>query len=169
MNGLSWFPSQLNVTTIIAFAGFVISCIAAIHQITCERKNIRIKIFSYDADRDFMYLTMSFENLSRLPISITDIRYVNEREFSCIPIPVKICEEETRCGNEITERKITYSEKMPIQLEPLGAISGIILFEELPVSLKTDPKFLTFSICTNRGKAIQKTIELSSDVLSLRK
>lgn len=170
MNNLSWFSNQLNITTVIAVAGFIISCATVIYQAVSKRKRLRVRVLSYDAYKNVMYLTMLFENLSQLPVSITNILYIEEgEEFNCTSIPVKISESTERCGSEIIERRISYSEKMPIQLEPLGAASGIILFEKMPARLKNVPKSLTFLICTNRGKAIQKTLELSPDILNLCK
>ncbi len=165
-----WLSDQLNLTTVIAIAGLVISSATAIHGLLSKRKNIRVRVLSLDAYKDTMFLTLSFENLSQLPIAITNIQYIGKSgNFNCTPIPTKTSEIATSRGDQVLEHRTTYSERVPIQLTSLGAFSGIILFEKLPEIPETNAKSLSFQIYTNRGKAIQKTLELPEGLLSQRK
>lgn len=162
----TWISNRDNVTFLIAIAGFALSIWNFVENILKSRKKLSFHIFSVDTYKDLMVVTMAIENLSQLPIAITNIKYVSgNRKTSCTPIPKLVCEATKRCGNVVTDQRSTYSEKIPIQIPSLGAFSGVILFEHLPEELKSRPTSLTFEISTNRGKAFQKTVELTEESL----
>ncbi len=166
---MEWFKSQLNVTTVISIASLLISLFTLGQNLLEKRKKLNLRVLSMDAYKDVMFLTLSIENGSQLPIAITNIKYItNLNEYSCTPIPTKIAEITTRRGDTILEHQVTYSERMPIQLPELGAFSGVIFFEHLPTLPENPPTALTFEVCTNRGKTFQKKVELSEAVLSHR-
>lgn len=163
---VDWFSDQLNLTTILAIASFVASSYTLIQGALSKRKRLAIRILALDTCRSTMFLTMSFENLSQLPIAITNIRYISGREkFNCTPIPAKVADKTVCRNQEVLSHKEFFSERLPIQLSPLGAVSCLVLFENLRESPETDAKSLTFQVCTNRGKPVQKTLALSEDVL----
>ena len=164
------FIKQLNLTTIISVLGLFISLATLAYNLLTKRKRLSIRIFSIDADKDIMFITMAIENLSQLPIAITNIKYVSEHEKkSCTPIPTLVFESTKKCGTVVIEHRSVYSEKLPIQISPLGAFSGVILFEHLQELPKNPPTSLTVEVSTNRGKAFQKTIALSADLYFQRR
>lgn len=167
---MNLLANQLNITTVISIVGLLISLFTLGQNLLEKRKKLNIRVLSFDAYQDVMFLTLSIENGSQLPIAITNIKYITTlNEYSCTPIPSKIAEITTRQGDTILEHQVTYSERMPIQLSELGAFSGIIFFEHLPELPESPPTTLTFEVCTNRGKAIRRTVELPADIASLRK
>ncbi len=166
---MEWFKSQLNVTTVISIIGLLISLFTLTQNLLATRKKLKIRILSIDAAKDKMFLTVSIENESQLPIAITNIKYItNLGKYSCTPIPTLVSECTRKTGGTIVEHRSTYSERLPIQLSSLGAFGGIILFEHLPELPENPPTTLTFEVSTNRGKAFRRTVELSVDVLSHR-
>lgn len=166
---MNLLENQLNITTVISIVGLLVSLFTLGQNLLEKRKKLNIRVLSFDAYQDVMFLTVSIENGSQLPIAITNIKYiVNSDEYSCTPIPSKIAEVTTRRGDTILEHQVTYSERMPIQLSALGAFGGVIFFEHLPELPENRPMTLTFEVCTNRGKAIRQTVELPADIPSLR-
>lgn len=166
----SLIANQLNITTVISVVGLAISLFTVIQNLISRRKKLKAQVFSFDAYRDMMFITLSIENCSQLPIAITDIRYVTQQgQFSCTPVPTLVHENTRKSGNTVLEHKTTYSTRIPIEISALGAFSGVILFEHLKEMSETPPKTLTFEFRTNRGKAVRKTIELPADILSRRR
>lgn len=166
---MNLLENQLNITTVISIVGLLVSLFTLGQNLLEKRKKLNIRVLSFDAYQDVMFLTVSIENGSQLPIAITNIKYiVNSDEYSCTPIPSKIAEVTTRRGDTILEHQVTYSERMPIQLSALGAFGGVIFFEHLPELPENPPTTLTFEVSTNRGKVFRRTVELSADVLSHR-
>lgn len=170
MDFLSWIANQLNITTIIAVAGFLISVITLIQNIRSKRVNIRTHITSFDYREPAMFFTMAFENFSELPIAITDIKFIGEKgTYSCNPVPREIFVNKKTKNNEVIQITPCVSSGLPIQISALGAFSGIILFAPVQDPPKKDSKWVTFEIHTNRRKAFRTTLELSEDIQHLSK
>lgn len=165
---VDWISNQLNITTIIAVIGLVISVINLVQGILSRRKKLSVRLLSFDVYGQRLILTMSFENCSQLPIAITNIKYISsEGEHSCEAIPIKLSENTQRTGG-IPSHSERLSDRLPIQLSPLGATSAIIVFAKLPAVPETGAKSLTFEFCTNRGSSLRKTLELPPELPHLQ-
>ncbi len=170
MDFFSWIGNQLNVTTIIAIAGFLISVITLIQNVRSKRVNIRTHITSFDYREPAMFFTMAFENFSELPIAITDIKFIGEEEtIRCNPISREIFVNKKTRNNVVVQTTPYVSSNLPIQIPALGSFSGIILFAPVQDPPKKDSKWVTFEIHTNRRKAFRTTLELSEDIQHLSK
>lgn len=112
----------------------------------------------------FAKVKFTAENKSQLPISLTRIQmFVNNTYFDCELLP-QVIEEYVRKNNkEVLDRYNVASIHTPINLPALSAVSGYFVFLIPQDSLSENDKYLTFRICTSRGKAVQKTFELSQD------
>ena len=68
-----------------------------------------------------------------------------------------------RQNDETYAEVIVNSDVLPIRLDCLGATSGYLAFLMPPDILSGHETTVTFEICTNRGKAVQKTFVLHED------
>ena len=68
-----------------------------------------------------------------------------------------------RQNGETYAEVIVNSDVLPIRLDCLGAASGYLAFLIPPDILSGHETTATFEICTNRGKAVQKTFVLHED------
>mgnify|MGYP003420370352 CR=1 FL=1 len=104
-------------------------------------------------------------NKSNKPVSITRVQLVlNDLKYDAEQCQYTVGESIYRKGNEICEHIIVKSDVLPLYLEPLGAKSGYFAFLIPQGKLSTDETVLNFQICTNRGKAVQKSFALCEDV-----
>lgn len=154
---------QLNVTTIIAAAGFCISLWTSISSWMAKRKNLRFAIYFARAAQDTVYFRLGVENLSQLPIAISRVQIkIGDAWFDCTPLPTIVQEHVRRSGKEIISRETVYSSALPIDLGPLGAFKGVLLFEGLPTLPGKSEKAVNLRVSTNRGKAFETSVPLLS-------
>lgn len=164
--------TMLNIIANIAgIIGFVLSTINFTYFFIIRRKKLSIrfdKISIKDSDNDLSCAKVKFtvENKSQLPISLTRIQLLaNDTLYDCELLP-QVAEELVRKNNnngKIFDRYSLKTVHTPINLPALSAFSGYFAFLIPQGSLSNSDKHLTFRICTNRGKAVQKTYELSQD------
>lgn len=159
------------ISGILGVAGFIISVINLIYFFAIRRKKLNIRfgaigVSDYFNSNEVLKIQYFFENKSQLPISITRIQIlIGNKLIDCERIPVVIEEVTRKRGNEIYDRDILKSKSIPININPLAAESGYFAFSIPQGTLSKSETALTFRICTNRGKAIQKTFVLHEDVL----
>lgn len=157
------------VVDIIGIIGFILSLINFVYVLENNRKKLNIRfgdmnVSDYYEGKDVLKVHFSFENESQLPISITRIQLVIEKElYDCLRLPVIIEEVTRKRGTEIYDRDLIKSIPVPINLDSLSAESGFLAFSISQGKLSKNEKVLTFRICTNRGKAIQKSFLLHAD------
>ena len=153
---LSWLSSQLNITTVIAVAGFVISLCTAISSWAAKRRRLRFAIYSARGAKDTVYFRLGVENLSQLPVAISRVQIkINGAWFDCTPLPAIVQEHVRRSGKDIISRETVYSSALPIDLGPLGAFKGTLLFEGLPCLPEKSETVVTLRVSTNRGRAFE--------------
>lgn len=154
---------QLNVTTVIAVAGFCISLWTSLSSWVAKRKHLRFTIYFARAVQDTVYFRFGAENLSQLPIAISRVQIkVGDCWFDCTPLPTFVQEHVRRSGKEIISRETVYSSALPIDLGPLGAFKGVLLFEGLPTLPEKRETVVTLRVSTNRGKAFETLVPLLS-------
>lgn len=162
----NWFDMLGNISGIVAF---VISVVNFMYFFVIRKKKLYVRFGKIGVSDNFQNTSLlkvhySFVNKSQLPISITRIRVVINNEFYDLDTLPRIVEQYTKKqGNEIIDRYTAKSEYTPINLASLGAHSGFFAFVIPQDSLSGSEKALTFQICTNRGKAVQKTFSLNVD------
>lgn len=159
------------IGNIIGILGFIISIINFIYYFLIRRKKLNIRFETmatrkYFDSKNVAIVKCIFENQSQLPISITRIQLIiNNELYDCENLPV-IAEKITRKqNNEVYDEDIIKTNSTPINLMALSAFSGYFAFAIPKDTLSNSDKSLTFQICTNRGKAVQKTFVLNEDVL----
>lgn len=160
---LSWLSSQLNITTVIAVAGFVISLCTAISTWAAKRRRLRFAIYFARGAEDTMYFRFGIENLSQLPIAISRVQIkVGNEWFDCTPLSTMVQRHIHRVGDKIVSKETMYSSPMPIALDALGAFNGTILFEGLPTLPEKSEKTVNLRVSTNRGRAFEISVPLLS-------
>lgn len=151
-----------NITLALSIFGSVGTLISWLYLLVRQMKNIDIRVIEHNFTEQSILVYLLFENKSRLPIAITDIVLVQDsKTIHCEPIPTLAFQATKRVNNEIVEQIRDYTLGLPIQLETLGAKSGYVYFEVPPTGQQISSKSLTVQICTNRGKPIQKILQLS--------
>jgi len=148
-----WCWVKLNWVDIIGVLGFLMALTTCILSAINQRRKIRLRIIYHYRNTENLVFLVSFENLSRLPILITQIYLVNENgdKLECRAESKKVFVTTNRKGNEVVGREVQKNIQLPISLPSLGGISGLIVFARhrdiFPV-LSTE---LNFQVHTNRG------------------
>lgn len=165
-----WLSRRDNVTFLIAVAGFCLSIVTFVQNMSANRKRLKISLSSIGYAQDIMCVRLSIENRSQLPVSITDIVYRTDKtRYHCSPDPKLLCQFEKRRNGVIISQESTYSSELPIHLPALGAFNDLLLFEGLKTLPENSSKRLTFEISTNRGRTLRRKLELPEGDHSLRK
>lgn len=161
----------MNIKDYIAIAGFVLSIINTSYIFIKNHKKLKMHIDRsaikyYFSDKDHLIIHYQISNLSQLPISITQIKLIiNNSSYTC-NIHEEVVETATyKNPNRIIHEKISTNDVMPINLPALTSHSGFLSFPIPKGTLQGNEKSWIFQICTNRGKAFQKTFALCEDVL----
>lgn len=103
-------------------------------------------------------------NKSQMPIAITRMQLIAGEEKQDAEPRQLLVEHFTHRQNDKTYAEvIVKSDVLPIHLDCLGAASGYLAFLIPPDILSDHETTATFEICTNRGRAIQKTFILHED------
>ena len=148
-----------NITFLIAVIGFALSLWNFFKDLWNHRSKIRLRYKSCaigkTARRNIMYFELSFENFSRLPISISRIFFKNNNNiFEFEWIPEKITTTTYKTGNTVTDQKSYFSEKIPHSIDGLGLWGGFF-FLSTPFEFKKSDLLDNKSkiiLYTNRGK-----------------
>jgi hypothetical protein len=141
-----------HVEPVIALLAFVMSFTSWILYFVSNRRKVLVRVKKYTFKQNFCLLWLSFENYSRLPISVTRLFLLFKDEvIECETIPQTVFENTSKRGEVILKHEIEKSLELPIQLDSLGAKSGFILFQSGQVHPEKPPILLTLRVCTNRG------------------
>lgn len=160
------------IVDIIGIAGFVLSVVNVFYHFISNRRRITICFGNYDLNefdrtnnKELLIIQFKIANLSQIPISITRIQIlVNETLFESESRP-HIAEEFTwSYGDKPYHNVVIESKTLPININSLGAESGYIAFVVPRDKISNYEKVLNFRICTNRGRAVQKTFLLHEDI-----
>jgi hypothetical protein len=149
------------VTLIISGLAFIMSLSSWIHILVTQRRKIRISFLDYSGIEDTHTFYVSFENLSRLPVSISRIfMLADDKPFECTRVPIKVLTLTHKSSNNIVGQKNFYSLDIPISIPSLGAVSGYVAFEHCPKKIPDPPTVLTFLVHANRGRPFELSIPL---------
>lgn len=157
---MQYFTKE-NITFLLALIGSIGSVTGWFYTYVVNKKKISIRIIAYTVKSNIILSYLSFENLSRSPISLTSISIkVNGVFYPCRHIPQKVKSTEHMIGGKIVSTHDVFNISLPIELGGLGATSGYILFV-LPKDAGTpDAKTVTFQISSNRGAAVEMSLSL---------
>lgn len=166
---VDWLCNWDNATRVIAITGLVISLYNLLLGIITQRRSFKIRVYDIKSYLDVTFIGIGIENRSRLSVAITQLSlYCGGTKTLCTPVPTLLYESIRRKGDEVTNRKQTYSTQLPITIAGLSAQSAFVLFEHLPELPRSDATSLTVEVCTNRGRPVQMTLELPEDWSSRR-
>ena len=113
---------------------------------------------------DTIMIRYTVFNKSQMPIAITRMQLIAGKEKEDAEPRQHLAEHSEYKQNDRTYAEVTVkSDVLPIRLDCLGATSGYLAFLIPPDILSGHETTVTFEICTNRGKAIQKTFVLHED------
>lgn len=113
---------------------------------------------------NLLKISFRIDNRSQLPISVTQIRIcINGQKYNSEPRPYVAETHSYRKGKEILENSVINTTILPICLGSLDSRSGYLAFLIPPDTLSGHETTLNFEICTNRGKAVQRTFSLCED------
>lgn len=161
MKDILKYLTRENITLCIAIFGAVGTCLNWIIEFFRSRKNISIQIIKICKLNNSVIAYMTFQNHSRLPISINNLNLIIDKNsyagFNGHPHSITI--EKTKSNDTlITREYVTIS--FPINLPSLSGTAGYVFFD---ISRKVSENLstpLTFEVSTNRGNPIQMKLSL---------
>ena len=149
------------ITSVLAIIGSIGTIYTFLLNFILNRPNIDIKLIEYSETKDSLVLYLSICNLSRLPISITDITVWNNGiPYSCSHIPQIVCFLTRKKEHNEIYREAIKSLSLPINLSSLAGTSGYFYFVFPLKNHKIDATSLSVEVSTNRTRKFQKTLEL---------
>lgn len=158
---------QLNITTIVAVLGLILSVLSWVDRGITHRRNISMSIHLFKAHSKMAYMYLMVENKSQLPISITNISIIEKKSYfrvieksDCVKTPKEVVRTIGKSGAKVIKTDFKYSTAIPVQLPALQAVSCIVLFENLPKEIPRNATQLNLQICTNRGSPMKMTLQL---------
>lgn len=130
------FFNKNNITFLISIISFILSLWNFFKSLWANRSKLNMVCKSCTtartSKRNLAYFEFSFENCSRLPISISRIFLCTNQttiEFSWIP--EKILTTEYCVNREVYEKRSYFSEKIPHTIEGLGVWGGYFYLESV--------------------------------------
>lgn len=161
------------IGTITGILGFIISLINLIYFFIIRKKKINIRlnrfgVCDHNNPKNVLKVNLCFENLSQLPVSITRVQVVIDKNYiDCEHIPMIIEEAVRTKSGKIYDQDYVKSTRPPINLSPLQAESVYFAFLIPRDTISNSDTQMNFQICTNRGKAVEKTL-LLNETLKIR-
>ena len=157
------------ISGVLGILGFIISSVNLFFFFIARKKKLSVCVKRYNINKDYSDLLTAhirFDNLSEMPVSITQVRLkVNDEYFDTSPYPMVAIESKTKCNDKVIHDFTITTHTGVINLNPLESADKYLAFQIPQGSLSTDEKSLSFEICTNRGKKVQKTFVLCEDTL----
>ncbi len=146
-----------NITLAIALLGAVGTVSSWIYRFFSSRKKLDISLLKVFEPHKSLVVYVSFQNRSRLPISINTIGVVfGERVYQCEPVAHVVY------SSEVNGRKVSEIRTMsfPVNLSPLSGSSGFVEFELPSDELKNLSTRLTLQVSSNRGNPTRTIFSL---------
>lgn len=144
-----------NITLFLSIFGSIGTLITFISSFLHTRKNLKVKVnkAGYKNSSQTMLISLTFENRSRLPISVTSISvFISGAEI--IPESYPKCVEwySHKEGLEVVDRKFLYNLNFPVDVQPLFAVSGHILLDVPPKEIERLSTPLILKVHSTRGR-----------------
>ncbi len=152
-------------TFILALIGSLGTAYSVIMTFYWHRVSIDCRVIEYCPTKDALIAYISFINLSRLPISITDICVWNDCAlYSCVHTPEIVKTVNRALNNKQTYQQPIYSLPLPINIPSLSGTSGYLYFLFPQENFEVDAKSLTVELSTNRHLTLRKTLSLEKSL-----
>lgn len=150
--------NKANITLFLSIIGSIGTLSTFVISFLNKRKKLHISVsnVSYSKEQRILFVPITFENRSQLPIAVTDVILVNKgHQYFHLPYPRQVSCYTHTIGNEVVDRINTYNANLPIDISQLSAKSGYFLFD-IPTgvsqTLETDTFLLIHS---TRGKVMK--------------
>lgn len=157
------------ISGVLGILGFIISVVNLYFFFIARKKKLSICVKQFRVNTDYadmLTVYIRFDNLSEMPISITQIRLnVDGKYYDVFPCPMVAVEWKSSSNGEVLHDYAITTHTDTINLNPLESAYKYLAFQIPQGSVSVDEKALTFEICTNRGKKVQKSFVLRVDTL----
>lgn len=159
-NTLNYFTKD-NITFLLALIGSVGTITTWLLSYIKSRRNITIRLIAFDAKDNKILCYLFLENKSSLPISLTALSVIIDGvSFPCRYLPQKVRSDMRTVGSNVVSSQDYFNMTFPVQIGPLGATSGYVLFVIPPSVLIPDSKTVTFQVSSNRGRTFETKLSL---------
>lgn len=156
--------SQGNLALWISTISFFMSLTTWIRVFVTERKRLRFSVQVFQSKGNIAYMSLMIENISRLPIAISQISLCQGgKKINCAPFPKEVITGTKKVDGKIIEKPPKCSAALPIQLAGLSSTSCIVLFEGIPEEILPTSTHLNFEVSSNRGKATKISLPLPAE------
>ena len=141
-----------NVTFALALMG----AIGSFYTFIMQRKKIRITIQRFTYNDGILLMYLSYVNLSRLSVSITNVNLIYKGiSYPCAFEPTLAKTYTHKIGKEVVTRRDDFTTSLPLNLSALAGTSGYIYFGNIPSEFLEHPDTIEIEVGTNRGRAIK--------------
>lgn len=154
-----------NITFVLSVFGSVGTLITFIAAFKSNRKNLKMIVsnLAYIKDVKTLSITITFENRSRPPISITSARlFISDDEILPEKYPRLVDRYAYRENDEIVARKFLYNINFPVCVQQLGASSGSLLFDVSPEVIQNSSTPLFLKVRSTRGREDKTQLDVCS-------
>lgn len=156
MKDILKYLTRENITLLIAIWGAIGTSLNWIIAFFRSRKNISMQIIKICKFKNTVIAYITFQNHSRLPISINNLNLVvNNTLYTGFNVPPLTITIERTKSNDATMAKKYVTISFPINLPSLTGISGYVLFNISKEAYENLSTPLTFQVSTNRGNPIR--------------
>lgn len=150
-----------NITFVLALIGSLGTIATWLFSYISNKRNISIRPIAYNSKDNKILFYLSFENRSRLPISITALSILLDGAYyPCRYQPQRVISHQHTVGGKVVSSQDYYNLNFPVQLSPLGSNSGYVLFVIPREVLMPDSKTATFQVSSNRGNSFEMKLLL---------
>lgn len=161
MKDILKYLTRENITLCIAIFGAMGTCLGWIIGFFRSRKNISMQIIKICELNNTVIAYMTFQNHSRLPISINNLNLIIDKNsyagFNGPPHAITI---ERTQNNGVIATKEYMTISFPINLPSLSGTSGYVFFDISKKASENLSTPLTFEVSTNRGNPVQMKLSL---------
>lgn len=156
-------------TFILALIGSAGTAYSVLMSFYWNRVSIDYKIIEYCPTRESLIVYMSFNNLSRLPVTITNISVWNMGAmYSCTHVPTVVKTVSKKIGENQIYNEPIFSSPLPINLPSLSGTSGYVYFLFPQENFRVASKSLTVELSTNRHRTLKKILPLDESLRIVR-
>lgn len=142
MKVIEWISDRSNITFLIAVVGFAISIYNFISAIIQNRTRINVDVAHVfrieNAQRCIDIVNLKVLNLSKNPVVLSRITVENDLHSGSLgTYRREVFSKTRRTGGQITDRKVWFSDQLPIKIEGNGCVNLLLVADkEMPLFAK---------------------------------
>lgn len=147
-----------NITLALSIFGSIGTLATFFFSYLRRRKNLKISIIdaTFNPKLRTLVITITLENRSQLPIAITSINFVCDKNVvPSVEYPRCVERYEYTQGNRLLDRKLFYNMKFPLDVHQLSAASSYILLDISQEEFENLSTPLILQVYSTRGR-VQK-------------